>query len=232
MMLEEFIDKDLGRVVICTNNRSKQITARYKDGEILLTVPSAYSSSKAKLLFEEIKPQILKLEPRYRILFDENTQFETCSFKLVIRKHQLQNYYTTLKDKTLTISCPEIVDFESKETQKNIRNYIETALRSDAKKILPEKVKNLAQKYGFNYTAVKINSSKTRWGSCSSKQSINLSFFCMLLPLHLIDFVILHELCHTIEMNHGERFWKLLDKVANNNARQLTKELRNVKTGW
>ncbi|MDR0825039.1 MAG: M48 family metallopeptidase, partial [Prevotella sp.] len=92
------------------------------------------------------------------------------------------------------------------------------------------KVKLLAEKHSFQYAIVKINKSRTRWGSCSSMKNINLSFYGMLLPEYLIDFVILHELCHTVEMNHGEKFWALLDKVSDGRSHELTQELKSFKT--
>ena len=90
--------------------------------------------------------------------------------------------------------------------------------------------KSLAQKYGFTYESVKINSSKGRWGSCSAKRGINLSYFLVLLPQHLIDYVLLHELCHTREMNHGEKFWSILNSVTSGRAHELREELRKYKT--
>ncbi|GAB6012347.1 M48 family metallopeptidase [Viscerimonas tarda] len=230
--MEGFTDKDLGCVLVRRNSRSKRMIARYKDGHIFLTVPPHYSTDTIKRLFEELKPQLLDFEPKKAFIFNETTQLETLSFKLLITRHKLQTYHGSLKDGMLVISCPETTDFEKEEVQGMIRNYIESVFRAEAKRILPSKVELLAKKYGFNYTAVKINNSKTRWGSCSSRKSINLSFFLLIQPLHLVEFVILHELCHTLEMNHGDRFWALLDKVTGNKARELTKELKISKAMW
>ena len=99
-------------------------------------------------------------------------------------------------------------------------------LRMKALKYLPDRVRTLASLHHFTYSSVKISKGKSRWGSCSAKKNINLSLFLMRLPLHLIDYVILHELCHTVEMNHGPRFWGLLDKFCNGKAKTLRKELK------
>jgi len=105
----------------------------------------------------------------------------------------------------------------------------ETALRQQAKAVLPAQLAKLAELHGFHYSNIKIRKSRSRWGSCSSKKTINLSFYLMLLPDHLIEYVLLHELCHTIQMNHGTAFWTLLDKCTQNNARKLRKEIRKYR---
>ena len=79
---------------------------------------------------------------------------------------------------------------------------------------------------------MKINASTGRWGSCSARGDINLSLHLMLLPLHLIDYVLLHELCHTREMNHGPRFWALLDRMTDGKARALCEELKSFRCSF
>ncbi len=100
------------------------------------------------------------------------------------------------------------------------------ALWTQAHRYLPNRLRELAIWHHFQYTTVRINRSRTRWGSCTSRKSINLSYRLMALPVHLIDYVLLHELCHTVHMNHGAEFWKLMNLVCEGKALQLRKELR------
>ncbi|MCR5312555.1 MAG: M48 family metallopeptidase [Bacteroidaceae bacterium] len=103
-------------------------------------------------------------------------------------------------------------------------------LRKQAKTFLPRRVAELAYMFGFEYKDLKIQSSKTRWGSCSGTNSINLSLYLMRVPEHLIDYVILHELCHTVHHDHSEAFWHLMDEVTNGQAKALRHELRKYNT--
>ena len=92
------------------------------------------------------------------------------------------------------------------------------------------RLEHLSAQCGLSYASVKINSSQGRWGSCSARKNINLSYYLVLLPSHLIDYVLLHELCHTREMNHGERFWDLLNRFTDGKALALRKELKKYRT--
>jgi len=107
-----------------------------------------------------------------------------------------------------------------------MENKEDSELRKRAKQYLRPEIQRLAQQHGFEYKQIKIRKSKTRWGSCSSRGTINLSFYLMLLPSHLIEYVLLHELCHTKVMNHSATFWALLDSHTQGRAKALRKELR------
>ncbi|PXV68874.1 hypothetical protein CLV62_101139 [Dysgonomonas alginatilytica] len=231
-MNEEFIDKDLGRIAIIRNVRAKSVIARRKSGYIQLTVPDRFSMKQISDVFQKMKPRLEVLPEKPVISFSADSSFQTFSFSLKIEERKIKNHYMTLKDNTLYIVCPENIDFDDSDVQGMIRNCIEKAMRHEAKRLFPAKLTALAKQNNFTYTDLKINKSRSRWGSCSSKKGINLSYFCCLLPEYLIDFVMLHELCHTIEMNHGERFWQLLDSVTDGNARQLTLELNKSQVHW
>lgn len=231
-MSDEFIDKELGRISIIRNVRAKSVIARRKSDFIQLTVPARFSMKQILEVFDKMKPRLESLPKKPVITFLPQSTFKTFSFSLNIELRKVQNYYMSLKDGILHIACPEGIDFNDSQVQYTIKNYIEKAMRYEANRLFPHKLAALAKQYNFTYTDLKINKSRSRWGSCSSKKSINLSYFCNLLPEYLIDFVILHELCHTIEMNHGERFWKLLDSVTDGKARQLTLELNKSHVHW
>ena len=162
-----------------------------------------------------------------RPLLDERSELQATTFRLHIFRTERSNFYMRLEDGVLHIACPNETRFEEEEVQSLLKSMLEKALRHEAKRLLPERITLLARQHGFMLTGVKINNSKTHWGSCTMKKSINLSQSLMLLPWHLVDYVLLHELCHTIEMNHSERFWKLMDKVTDNQAIRLRSELKN-----
>jgi len=227
-MQEEFIDKDLGKVCIVRNVRAKNIIARKKPDFIQLTAPVRLSVKQILSSFEQMKPRLQKLKAKPKLIFDTETDFRTFSFALKIERKSVRNFHASLKDGILSIICPDVADFSEEKVQNTIRNTIEQAMRHEAKKIFSVKLDSLAKKHGFTYSGLSINKSRSRWGSCSSKKSINLSYYCLMLPEYLIDFIILHELCHTIEMNHGEKFWQLLDKVTDGKAKQFTSDLKKT----
>ena len=87
-----------------------------------------------------------------------------------------------------------------------------TALKAEARAILPEKVAYWSQKMGVRPTGLKITTARKRYGSCSGKNSLCFSCFLMNCPEEAIDLVVVHELCHIREKNHGPRFYALLEQ--------------------
>lgn len=98
--------------------------------------------------------------------------------------------------------------------------------RSDAKKILVRRLNEISNDTGLSYNKVSIRNQKTRWGSCSSLNNISLNIKLIALPPRLMDYVIFHELVHTVERNHSKKFWNLLNNYLPK-SNQLNKELNN-----
>ncbi len=105
------------------------------------------------------------------------------------------------------------------------------ALRMRAKEYLPKRLAELAVQFGFKYGSVSIRVARTKWGSCSGRNEISLSLFLMTLPSHLIDFILIHELCHTVHHNHSAQFHALVNRCVGGAEKALQAELRKYPCG-
>ncbi len=86
-------------------------------------------------------------------------------------------------------------------------------LTTRAKRIIPQRVRYYANLMGVEYGRITIRMQKSRWGSCSGKGNLNFNCLLMRTPDEIIDYVVVHELCHLKEMNHSPRFWAEVEKV-------------------
>lgn len=112
-------------------------------------------------------------------------------------------------------SAPNVV------SQKALRDVLVEVLREEAKILLPQKLSYFSDQYGFHFHKVTIKHNSSNWGSCSRAGNINLNLNLIRLPEPLCDYVLLHELCHLKEPNHGPHFHALLERLCLNNIRHL-----------
>ena len=227
--MNEFFDKELGTVIIKKNSCAKRMIVRRQSDQIQVTVPSSLSKREIMKHFEILKPQILALPIKKTVKITETSEIKTFTFDVAITRHDDSSTYirSNLKNKILTINVPPQFEIEEENIQSSIKTLTRSAMRHEAKRVLPSKVLFFAKKWNLDVAEIKINSSKGRWGSCSGKKNINLSLFLMMLPEYLIDYVVLHELAHTIEMNHSKKFWKLLDTFCAGKAEELNQASKN-----
>ena len=105
--------------------------------------------------------------------------------------------------------------FEAEPTEKLTREKV-IALAEEALKVIPERVEYFAKVIGVTYGKITDRNQKTRWGSCSSKGNLNFNCLLMLAPPEVLDYVVVHELCHRKQMNHSKAFWLEVEKVLPN----------------
>lgn len=222
-------DKELGIILLRTSPRATRYTLKISNGMITATMPPKGDEVRMMNFIHDNKNKILKALAKHpaRPILTDKTELQTATFRLHITCTSHTNFHTKLENGVLHIACPLQTDFTDERVQALLKEIIERALRHEAHRLLPARLLDLATRYGFNYTGVKIFNSKSHWGSCTPNRSINLSLSLMLLPWHLINYVLLHELCHTIEMNHSDRFWNLMNKVTEGKASELKRELKN-----
>jgi predicted metal-dependent hydrolase len=106
------------------------------------------------------------------------------------------------------------------------KRYLEH--REAARTFVHARLEALNAHYGFSYNRVAIRDQRSRWGSCSQKKNLNFNYRLVFLPPHLADYVIVHELCHLAEFNHGPAFWDLVAQVVPQH-RACRGELRTIR---
>jgi predicted metal-dependent hydrolase len=227
----------IGEVSFRSDRRCRRLSIRLKPLEgVQVLFPQGYSIKSALEFVSQKRDWILqtrkKMEAREAdfTVFDEHTQFRSRAFNLKIEKAERSDVRLFLYNGVLKVQYPGHLPVTNAPIQEAIRYGIEEALRREAKRFLPLRLKELALQFRFSYKSVFVKNLKSRWGSCSSVNNINLNLHLMRLPDHLIDYVLIHELCHTVEKNHGTSFWQLVDKCTQGKSKQLDGEMKQYRT--
>jgi predicted metal-dependent hydrolase len=199
---------------------------------IVAVYPAGLSEKQVIRFIHEKKDWLKKVLKKHEkiknqfTVFTHNCRYRTRLHSLTLLKHEKNTIKSLVSNHQIKIWYPAHADVTDERIQVVIRRAVIEAWRTEAKSHLPQRVKELANKFGFKYKRLTVKNAKTRWGSCSADNNINLNLQLMRLPDTLIDYVILHELCHTIHKNHQSIYWKTLEKILPG-ARQLDKSLNN-----
>lgn len=201
-------EKEGYKVKYKKNTFSKSIKISLKsENEILVTLPKFCPFKTAKeflnLNFDKIKKFEFKTNA-----FDKNikTKFDTLN---IIESNKL---LTEVKKGIVNFYYPNNADFNDKKIQTELKKAYLKALEIEARSYFPFRLKFLADKYGFKYNKLAIKNQKTRFGSCSFINNINLNINLMKYDFDIIDYVIIHELVHTKIKNHSAAFWHEVEK--------------------
>lgn len=222
----------IGPVLIQKSARAKRLSISVRPVKgVRVAVPLRVSFEQAEQLVLSKAAWIrhhlsqMKQHESQLTVFRPDAPFRTQAHELKLLPHQKPELQARIAGGFVTVFYPEHLQAEDAQVQQFIRAAVEEAYRREAKQFLPQRVAYFAKKFGFTFRNIVIKNSRTRWGSCSATNNINLNLHLMRLPAHLRDYVILHELAHTVEKNHGPHFWALLDRISGN-ARGLDKELK------
>ena len=112
-----------------------------------------------------------------------------------------------LKNKVLIEKDRLIIFLAENESNSKAKLLLETFLIEFARKYISARVNYFVEKYDFSFNKIAIKEQKSRWGSCSSLKNLNFNWRLIFAPVDVIDYVIVHELSHTRQMNHSADFW-------------------------
>jgi len=120
-----------------------------------------------------------------------------------------------LKERVV-LTTNKIVIFLSEDRVLAPKVILNSWLKSYSKRLILKRVQELAALHNFTYNRVSIREQSTRWGSCSSEKNLNFNWKLILAPPEILDYVIIHELAHTVELNHSKAFWNVVEQAMPN----------------
>lgn len=190
------------------NSKRLSLKVEYPN-RVIVSAPKRFPKRIIDRFVEEhqswISTQVRKIAAQHQqvetdnqlMIFGKKYQ-KTCNFN----NNQRQGIFI-LQDQ-LQINFPDSI------LKKNINKEIKLFLKTTARTYLYKKTPLLAKKLKLSYSSLTLREQKSRWGSCSSKDSINLNWRLVHYPPAVIDYVIIHELAHLIHRNHSRYFWKMV----------------------
>lgn len=206
-------DEEFGAITIRRSARATQVRLRVApDGTLRASMPVYAPVFLLKRLIKASRPELRSMlaQAQPTSSYHDGQQIGK-SHTLIIRPNATKLHITSGKQH-ITVELPAHKTLQDPDVVRKLRDATITALRLEAKSYLPKRLSFLANQLGFEYAKVRFSHASSRWGSCSSTGTISLNIALMKLPFELIDYVLIHELAHTIEMNHSTAFWGLVEK--------------------
>ena len=179
------------------------------DGTIRVTLPS-WAPYRLGIEFARNKAEWIAGQRNPRRLIQSGDRVGKAHRFVFELKASQSRPTTRIHGTDIKITLAPILSVEDKIVQAIAEKAAIRALKKEARQLLPQRLRTLANQQGFMYNSVAVKRLKSRWGSCNEKKDIVLNCFLMQLPWHLIDYVLLHELVHTKVLRHGEPFWNEL----------------------
>lgn len=205
-------DKEFGKITIRRSQLAKQVKLRVSsDGTLHASLPMRAPIFLVRGMINSSRDKIRQLlsqsKPEYTY---ENGMKIGKSHTLVIQQINAETPSVSRHSQQIIVKLPVGKSVYDDDISRKIRDTIIASLKIEAKSYLPRRLSFLAEKYGHSYEKVKFSHASGRWGSCSSNGTISLNIALMKLPFELIDYIIIHELSHTKQMNHSPNFWSLV----------------------
>lgn len=222
-------DEEFGKITIRRSAKATQVKVRVApDGTLRASLPLYAPVFLVKRLIkssrDELRAMLSDAQPSQE--YSDGMHIGK-SHTLIVRHIGAGIPKVERHKQQIIVSLPEGHQLNNPEISRLTRDCVIAALRIEAKSYLPKRLSFLATKYGFSYEKVRFSHASGRWGSCSASGTISLNIALMKLPFELIDYVIVHELSHTVHMNHSHAFWELVsrgDLHYSTNRRQLRQE--------
>jgi predicted metal-dependent hydrolase len=204
-------------------------------GALEVVVPTGFDQAEIPEILDRRRDWIAKtlkrIERQRDTLPVEHLAEKPTALELRSRQETWAIHYTDQPGRTLTLtqSGPQALTLAGAVTEDGaVRELLRGWLQRKARAELAPWLQTLSQKCDLAYSRLSVRGQTTRWGSCSSKQAISLNYKLLFLPPSMVDYVLIHELCHTVHMNHSPAFWALVRRYCPESDRVKA----DLKQGW
>lgn len=207
-----FHDDEFGDIVIRRSKRARSVKLSVApNGTLRISMPFYAPLFLAKKLVNTSRPSLRELQSSQATVKLHDMMQLGKSHRLSIREGARLAVRYLRNERIIQLTLPDTIPLSDAVVTKALSPIVADTLRREAKSYLPKRLAHLASIHGFHYEKVRFSHASTRWGSCSSNGTISLNIALMRLDFALIDYVLIHELSHTREMNHSQAFWRLVE---------------------
>jgi len=220
----------IGSVSIVKRRGSKTIRLGFDSkGNVRVSIPSWVPYQAGIKFASERVDWILKHQPVKAGLFSSGDKIGKAHHMTLTSSPLVKSTQVRLKDSEIIVKHPANLTFDNPAVQIAAERGAKKALWGEAERLLPQRLKLIADEHGFSYRSITVKQLRSKWGSCNQNHEITLNYYLMQLPWHLIDYVLTHELVHTEHLNHSEAFWERFEEALPG-AKKIRKELKTYKT--
>jgi predicted metal-dependent hydrolase len=227
-----YVDSLGHHVILARRKGTRNMRISIKsDGTVRLSIPYGLSEERAHKFLVEKSDWISK-HAKPKVLIQNGAHIGK-SHVIYFENSDIQTVKTRLMPNKIIIKIPHNINWDNELVQEKARKTSEKALMVESKHLLPQRLETLSRKHSIPYKKCEVKKLKSRWGSCDTHNVITLNIYLMQLDWSLIDYVILHELTHTIHKHHQKDFWDYLEKILPNykERRKLLKTMpTDIKT--
>jgi len=215
-----------------TSARSRRVrlSVTARDG-VVIVVPQYFDPSRIPKIIADkehwIKRAVQKVQSASIHQLAPLVLPEKIILRSVNMEYSVVVEYHSIQKNTLFVNGNVITLFLNGKNKNAGFILLKKWLQEKGKEILLPWLRKVSIAHNLPYNSGVIRFQRTRWGSCSAKKNINLNRLLVLLPSHLVEYLFIHELCHTVEMNHSKRYWKLVELHCPE-YKVIDKELKNA----
>ena len=215
--------------ILYSKKRKRTIGYKIVDNTMVITSPYGVKNNFLMNLIERKKywaiERIEKNKKKKDYINQNSIIFLGNEIQINIKESELlfNGGYCELNDNILNITISK------NYTQDILRNTIKNWYKKQCLNIIIERVKFYSEKYNLKYSKITIKEQKTVWGTCNYKNDLTFNFKILMFNLNVIDYLVVHELSHTIYRNHSQQYWNMVEKILPN-YKELDSMLKNYKS--